>query len=135
MIWKKILALGLISTFVSSISCLVYAKIYTEAFYVHFEKIISATNIVSASALGCFLMSIGYMFSLQWKGEQSLKWLNIIYGVLSFASIIGVFQFSLPLDIESPEMFAGMAIPMHFFPILSILTVYPFFNRTLSFHS
>lgn len=128
MIWKKAFTIGLISTVLSTIACLVYAKIYTEAFYVDFSAVVGTINMISACAIGCFLMVIGYKFAAQWKGEKAVAWLNIIYGVLSFASIAGVLGFNLPLDMESPEMFPGMVIPMHFFPLIAVLSVYPFFS-------
>jgi hypothetical protein len=34
----------------------------------------------------------------------------------------------LPLNIESPEMFPGLAIPMHFFSALFFFAVYPYFR-------
>jgi hypothetical protein len=76
-------------------------------------------------------MASGYKLILAWKGENALGWINIIYSVLSFASIIGVIGYNLPLEIEFPEMFPGLVIPMHFFPILSFLTVYPFFKPNI----
>jgi hypothetical protein len=37
---------------------------------------------------------------------------------------------SLPLDIEYPELFPGLVVPMHFFPAYAFLTIYPFFKQT-----
>jgi hypothetical protein len=127
--WQKIFILGAVSTLLSSLACIIYAKVYSEAFLVNFGKVAGTTNFIAASAIGCFLMAVGYKVATNWKGEKAIGWLNLIYSVLSFASIIGVFGFSLPMDIESPEMFPGMVIPMHFFPVLSLLTIYPFFNK------
>lgn len=129
MIWKKFFELGLISSLLSTTACLIYAKIYSTAFYVNFGVIVGTTNMIAASAIGCFLMVIGYKLGIQWKGEKVIPWLNILYSIISFASITGVLGFNLPLDIESPEMFPGMVIPMHFFPVLSFLTIYPFFSN------
>jgi len=36
---------------------------------------------------------------------------------------------SLPLDIEYPEMFPGLAITMHFFPAIIFFGLYPFFTK------
>lgn len=128
MSWKQSFMLGIVSTFLASLACIIFAKIYSQAYYVDFGKIVAPLNIISSCAIGCFLMAIGYKLGIKWKGEKLIAWLNIIYSVLSFASIVGVLGFNLPLDIESPEMFAGMVIPMHFFPALSLFTIYPFFK-------
>lgn len=128
MIWKQTFILGTISSILSATACIIFAKIYSEAFYVDFSKIVGSINMISASTVGCFLMTIGYKLAVQWKGIKTIGWLNILYSILSFASIAGVLGFNLPLEIESPEMFPGMVIPMHFFPVLSLLTIHPFFK-------
>ncbi len=127
--WRKTFILGIVSTFLASIACLIYAKIYKEAFYVDFSKVVGLKDLVAACAIGCFLMATGYHFAIKWKGERLIGLMNVLYSVVSFASIAGVLGFDLPLDVESPEMFPGMVIPMHFFPVLSLLTIYPFFSN------
>ncbi|MFY7829537.1 MAG: hypothetical protein ACOVQ4_20560 [Flectobacillus sp.] len=103
-------------------------NIYNEALVVDFSKVAGISNIIAANTIGCLLMALGYMFIINWKGVKTIGWLNIVFSVLSFASIVGVMGFNLPLDTESPELFPGMIIPMHFFPILSILVIFPFFK-------
>lgn len=127
MTWKKALAIGALSTALSALACIVYAKIYNEAFMVDFSAVAGNVNFVAASAFGCFMMAIGYRLAYIWRKEALFGWLNIVYALLSFVSIIGIFGFNLPLDIKFPEMFPGLVIPMHFFPIIGFLTVQPFF--------
>lgn len=129
--WKSTLILGAISSTLASIACIIYAKIYSETQLVDFSKVANNISFILSSSIGCFLMASGYKLILAWKGENTLGWINIIYSVLSFASIIGVIGYNLPLEIEFPEMFPGLVIPMHFFPILSFLTVYPFFKPNI----
>jgi len=130
MSWKKGLWLGLISSILASIACYIYSYLYTIAFYVDFSKVINLTSIISSCIIACLLMAVGYVVLIKWNGQRLIGWVNTVYSILSFASIVGVLSFNLPLDIESPEMFPGLAIPMHCFPVLSFLTIYPFFiNR------
>lgn len=128
MSWRQTFILGILSAVLSAIACMIYAKIYSKALYVDFSKIVEVVNLFSASAVGCFLMALGYKLAIEWKGIKTIGWLNLVYSILSFTSIVGALGFNLPLEIESPEMFPGMVIPMHFFPALSLLTVYPFFK-------
>lgn len=128
MSWKKGFLFGIISSVFASIACLIYHKVYSEAFDVDFGNVMPIVNIVAACIISCLLMATGYVLITKWKEGKFMGWLNIFYSVLSFASIISVLSFSLPLEIESPEMFPGLAIPMHFFPTLSLLTIYPFFK-------
>lgn len=127
---RKTFMLGSMSTLLASIACIIYAQIYKGAFYVDFGEVIGTTNMIAACAIGCFLMVIGYQLAAKWKGEKLIGLLNVFYSIISFASIAGVLGFNLPLEIESPEMFPGMVIPMHFFPVLSVLTIYPFFSKS-----
>lgn len=120
--------MGIAGSLLSSLASIIYLNIYKEAFMVDFSKIAGTSNIIAACAIGCFLMAIGYNLAIKWTGTKYIGWLNIAYSVISFATIAGVFGFNLPLDTESPELFPGMIIPMHFFPVLSILTIIPFFK-------
>lgn len=130
MIWKKTFIMGIAASVLSSLASVIYLNIYSEALLVDFSKIAGTTNIIAACFIGCLLMAVGYKLAIKWKGINTIGWLNIIYSILSFASIAGVFGFNLPLETEMPELFPGMVIPMHFFPILSILTIFPFFKIT-----
>lgn len=128
MSWKNAFILGLISSVLSSLACIIYANIYKEAFYIDFSKVIGIANIISACTIGCFLMATVYALIYKWQKQAFLGWVNVSFSIISFASIAGVLGFQLPLDIESPEMFPGMVIPMHFFPLLSLLSIFPFFK-------
>lgn len=128
MSWKQTFIIGIAGSLLSSLACIIYFNIYKEALVVDFSKIAGIPNIIAACSIGCFLMVVGYKFAISWKGTKAIGWLNIAYSVISFVTIAGVFGFNLPLDTESPELFPGMIIPMHFFPVLSILTIIPFFK-------
>lgn len=125
---KKTLLHALISTVLATTACLIYNSIYSKAFYVDFGKVMNPAGIFITCLIGCLLMALAYFFGMKWKGEASFGWINILISVLSFVSIIGVLGMQLPLDIESPEMFPGLAIPMHFFPALSFFAIFPFFK-------
>ena len=107
---------------------IVYNSIYSSAFELDFSSILNIGGIVGSTLIGCVLMGLAYYLGYRWKGEKLFRWINIIISVLSFVSIMGVLGMQLPLTIESPEMFPGLAIPMHFFPALSFLVVYSFFG-------
>lgn len=128
MTWKQTFTMGIAGSLLSSLASIIYMNIYSEAFVLDFSKIAGISSIIASCLIGCLLLALGYKFGIQWKGTSTIGWLNIIFSVLSFASIVGVLGFNLPLETESPELFPGMVIPMHFFPILSILTIFPFFK-------
>jgi hypothetical protein len=129
MTFTKTLLLGLISGIISGLICLMYSFIYSDSFFVDFSSILNPAGMFISSIIGTLLMSIGYFFLLKWKKGQFIPLANIFYSALSFGSIVGVLAFKLPLDMEFPEMFPGLAIPMHFFPALSFLSLAPFFLK------
>lgn len=126
--FKKAILLAAISAALSITACLIYNKVYSGSFYVDFTKIISPTSVIMTCLIGCTIMSLGYWVATRWRPNMNLGWLNILYTVLSFASIVMVLSFKLPLEIEFPELFPGLAIPMHFFPVLAFLAIVPFFK-------
>ena len=125
---KKAILLAGVSAALSITACLIYNKVYSGSFYVDFSKIISPTSVIMTCLVACTFMALGYMLVTRWKPLMNLGWLNILYTVLSFASIVMVLSFKLPLEIEFPELFPGLAIPMHFFPVLAFLAIVPFFK-------
>jgi hypothetical protein len=124
------------SAALASIACIIYNTIYSKAFDVNFSMVLNMGGIIGSCVFGCVLMATTYHIAIKWKGDKLLGWLNIVFALLSFVSIIGVLGFQLPISIESPEMFPGLAIPMHFFPLLGFLTIAPFFKpKSKVFHS
>ncbi|MBK8345886.1 MAG: hypothetical protein IPL12_22930 [Bacteroidetes bacterium] len=54
---------------------------------------------------------------------------NILLATLSIASFYGPLSQALPLDIMAPELFLGLAAPMHLFPALAWFTLEPVFVK------
>lgn len=125
---KKILIQGLISGVLSAVACIFYDNLYQATLGTSFESIISNSAIIIACIIGCLLMSIGYIILKKWNKEHLTGVLNIIIVIVSFASIISPISISLPLNIESPELFPGLVTPMHFFPALVYFAITPFFT-------
>ena len=123
---KKGILLGITSGILAGGVGTLYNAIYNEAFYTDFSSVLNPSGIFIASIIGCLLMGLGYVIAARLKRPLLMPILNVLYCILSFASIIGVLDFKLPLTVD-PEGFPGLAIPMHFFPALSFLALVPFF--------
>lgn len=126
---KKLLIHGLVSGILAGIAGIIYLNIYNEAFGVDYSQIINIGAIIGSSLIGCMLMTLGYAALLKFDKQNLGGWLNIVFAVLSFVSIIGPIGMSLPLEVDFPELFPGLVVPMHFFPVLAFLTVEPFFKQ------
>lgn len=127
---KKLLIHGVATGLLSGIAGIIYLNIYQEALGVNYGQIINMSAILAASLMACILMTLGYAALHTFEKEKLRGWFNLLIAILSFASIIGPIGMSLPLDIEYPELFPGLVVPMHFFPIVAFLTLYPFFSTT-----
>jgi hypothetical protein len=126
---QKTLLLAIISGLVSGLICIMYNTIYSGSLYVDFSSIVTPMGMIISSLIGTILMAFGYFFILKWNKPKLIPFANIIYSAISFGTIIGAIGFKLPLDVEFPEMFPGLAIPMHFFPALSFFALAPFFIK------
>jgi hypothetical protein len=127
--FKKGIVLGITSGIVAGGVGTLYNAIYNEAFYTDFSSVLNPTGIFIASIIGCLLMGMGYVVAARLKRPLLIPILNVLYCILSFASIIGVLNFKFPLTMDADMIvaFPGLAIPMHFFPALSFLALVPFF--------
>lgn len=126
---KKIFIHGIVAGILAAITSLIYFNLYQSTLGTSFDKVINPGSIIGSSIFGCMLISIGYFLLFKFKKENLKGILNVVIAVLSFASILGAISMSLPLDIESPELFPGLAVPMHFFPALAFFAIEPFFRQ------
>jgi ABC-type branched-subunit amino acid transport system permease subunit len=127
--FKKALLLGIVSGLLAGIAGLVYARVYYTANEADFSKVASTIRILASSLFGGVLAAIGYTLLdrlLKAKGEIVF---NFAFTLLSFASLLMPIGFKLPLDVQTPELFPGMVIPMHFFPALGWYTLKPLFIK------
>jgi hypothetical protein len=79
--------------------------------------------------LAGLLASTGYGLLTKWLPRAGEIIFNFVLVILTFASILGPFATKLPLDIEMPELFPGLTVPMHFFPALAWFTLKPLFIK------
>jgi hypothetical protein len=126
---------GLLTGLLAGLASLIYSYAYSAALLVDFSKVVNAMSIFGASIFGGVAAALGYYFLSKWISSNLDVWFNIIFLVLTFVSFAGSFGASLPNDVETPELFVGLSIPMHIFPILFWLTTKPLFNRHKDFHS
>lgn len=126
---KRLAIHGLVAGILSGIGSVIYMKLYEEFFYVSFDQIVSIGAIFGSCIIGCLLMAMGYMLLEKFKKQKLKGTLNLLICTLSFASIMGPIMMSLPFDVEFPELFPGLVIPMHFLPALAFMALQPFFKE------
>lgn len=126
---KKIFFLGICSGIFSAVACVVFIRVYFFAFEVSFRKLVNIGSVSGLCILGCMLAAAGYWLFQKWFGRNAEIIFNISFTLLSFASIIVPISITLPLDLQNPELFPGLAVPMHFFPAIGWYTLKPIFLK------
>jgi ABC-type branched-subunit amino acid transport system permease subunit len=128
--FKKPLALGIVAGLLAGIAGVIYAHVYHRSLGADFSKVASTVRIIAASLIGGVLAAIGYTLLDKWLKARGEIIFNLLFSLLSFATLLAPFAVKLPLDLEAPELFPGMVIPMHFFPALAWFTLKPIFIRS-----
>ncbi len=113
---------------------LIYAQVYHSSLGVDLSTVAAATSIIAGSVFGGVLATISYwLLDKLLKGKGKIVF-NLLFTILSFASVLAPLATRLPLEVEMPELFPGLTVPMHFFPALAWFTLKPLFIQQVTKH-
>ena len=112
----------------ASVAAIIYFRIFYFATQAEFSSVLGIPRIISLNMLYCILAAFLNWALVRWLKDKGEIIFNFLFTISSFALIIIPISVSLPLDIEYPELFPGLAIPMIFFPALSWYTTAPLFR-------
>jgi len=125
--FKKIFFHAITAAVLASIAAIIYTRIYFFATEADFSKVLNTTTVIGLNAIICLLAAFLFwtlQALMKKKGEVIF---NFVFSIASFACVIIPISLTLPLDIEFPELFPGLAVPMIFFPAVAWYTVQPLF--------
>jgi len=126
--FKKIFFHSLIAGILASVAGLIYNRIYFFATEADFSRVLNTGTIIGLNIMVCLVAGMLYWVlvkSLKKKGEVVFSFL---FSIISFACVMIPILISLPLKVQSPELFPGLAVPMVFFPAMAWYTVKPLFT-------
>ncbi len=128
---QKIFLHGLAAGLVSAIACLFYCEVYSSAMRVDFSTVINIYSVMGVCLFGSMIASAGYyLLSIKVSNVDIVDVVfNLFFITLTFFSCIYPFLAKLPLNLKSPELFPGLVIPMHFFPVLFWVALNPVFKH------
>ncbi len=126
---KQTLFHGVVSGALAGLAASIYSEAYSQALLVDFSSVFTWINLVAVCIFSCVLASLGYFFFAKWVKNGTDSWFNAIFLVLTFVSFLIPFSSELPMEIESPELFAGLTIPIHLFPVLFWMATKPLFKQ------
>jgi len=125
--FKRAFIHGLVAAALAAIAGIIYNRIYYFATETDFSKIINVGSIIGISVLVCMVATLIYFGLVKWLGKTGEVIFSFLFSIISFACVMIPISISLPLDIKSPEIFPGLAVPMVFFPAIAWYTIKPLF--------
>jgi ABC-type branched-subunit amino acid transport system permease subunit len=130
--FKKSLLLGIVSGLLAGLAGVVYARLYYSINEADFSAVVTSLKIFAASLFGGVLAAVGYTLLDRWLKTRGEIVFNLLFTLISFASLLIPIAAKLPRTIDPQELFLfpGMVIPMHFFPALAWYTLRPLFIRS-----
>jgi MFS family permease len=127
--FKRIFLQGLTAGILSAIASMIFSRIHQYVTATDFSKVVNLGTLLGINLMACLLAAIGFWILTNWLGRKGEIIFNFVFSILSFVSIIIPISAKLPLDIQFPEHFPGLTIPMHFFPALAWFTIRPIFVK------
>jgi len=127
--FKKYFLHGLISGILAAVAANIYNQIYFFATETDYSKVLGIDRIISLNILVGLLAAFLNWALENWLKKKGQLVFNLLFSIGSFALVIIPISISLPLDLKSPELFPGLAVPMVFFPALAWYTVVPLFRE------
>ncbi|WP_148230547.1 hypothetical protein [Chitinophaga pinensis] len=120
---------GIAAGILSGLAAFFYHRIYTEVVEVSFARLVSPQSIFSACLFADMLIAL-FCYTIRSFFKKDMEILtSILVAGSTLLSMIIPFMVSLPLDMEKPELFPGLVIPMQLLPALAWFVVKPFSIR------
>ena len=129
---RNVLKHSLVAGIMAGLVSALYQMVYSSNMHINFSAIANPVMIIISTIIGTLLAGLGYGFLKRnnWFGTQTDIVFSVLFFLLSFISIYGTFGVPLPEGTLQPELFSGLVIPMHFFPMLIWLMIKPVFENT-----
>ncbi|MFI5204324.1 MAG: hypothetical protein ACHQF2_07485 [Flavobacteriales bacterium] len=127
---KKIYLHGVASGALAAVACVAWCKFYEFAAYVSYPTVFGITELIAIPVAAMILASVVYGW-MEKKWKKKGEWIfHFLLTGITLASLIGPIKMHLPDDVEMPEFFPAMVLPMHFFPALAWYTLKPMLNQS-----
>ncbi len=127
--FKKVFLQAILASLLAFIASVIYKRIYFFATEVDFSKVLSLGRLAGISILASMLAAFLYYGLTSWLKDKGGIIFNFLYSIFSFACVMIPISITLPLNIQSPELFPGLGVPIVFFPAMAWYTVNPLFKK------
>jgi hypothetical protein len=127
--FKRVFFHGLTASILSAVAAIIYKRIYFFATETDFSKVLDLQRIIGLSLFICLVASLVNYGLIRWLKKKGEIIFNFLFSVFSFAAVMIPISITLPLNVQLPELFPGLAVPLVFFPAIAWYTVNPLFTH------
>jgi hypothetical protein len=127
--FKKDFIHGIIAGILASIAGIIYSHVYFFANEANFTSMVNIYSIIGLNVSACIVIAFLHAASVKWLRKNAELVFNLTLSILSFSLIVIPLSITLPLNIEFPELFPGLVVPMLFFPSIAWFTLNPIFSN------
>src|SRR6266699_1223206 len=113
--FKKTFFQSLIAGVLASVAGIIYNRIYFFATETDFSRVLNTGSIIGLNIMVCLVAGMLYLLLLRLLKKSGEIVFSLLFSIISFACVIIPISISLPLQIKSPELFPGLAVPLVFF--------------------
>ena len=125
--FKRIFFHGIAAAVLASIAAIIYNRIYFFATEADFSKVVNTGTLIGLNVIICLLAAfLFWILKALLKNAGEIVF-NFVFSIASFICVIIPISLTLPLDVQFPELFPGLAVPMIFFPAVAWYTIRPLF--------
>jgi uncharacterized membrane protein len=128
--FKKDFTHGIIAGILASIAGIIYSHIYFFANEANFSSIANIYSIIGLNISACVVIAFLHAALVKLLKKSAELVFNLALSILSFSLIVIPLSITLPLNIEFPELFPGLVVPMLFFPSIAWFTLNPIFSTS-----
>lgn len=133
--FKKIFFWGLTAGILSAVASIIYKRIFDFAYTYEgspdYTRLASNMILVAVNLAAGMIAALGFWGLISASRKNGELIFNLLFSLGSFASIMYPVSAKLPLDIQMPELFPLLVVPMHFFPAITWFTVRPLFAKNI----
>ena len=127
--FKKDFTHGIIAGLLASIAGIIYSHVYLFANEADFSRIVNLYSIIGIDLSASILIAFLHSSFVKWIKKNTELVFNLTLSLFSFTLIVIPVSITLPLNIESPELFPGLIVPMLFFPSIAWFVINPIFSN------
>ena len=126
--FKKEFVHGIVAGILASIAGIIYSHVYFFSNEADFSSIVNVYSVIGLNIAACVVIAFLHAASLKWIKKFAELVFNLALSILSFALIVIPLSITLPLNVQFPELFPGLVVPMLFFPSIAWFTLNPVFS-------